>query len=232
MATSYLKKNKNMMSRIMSIMKKQADRDLKISCYTRLGDEAFGLRYDFYVAIPFKDNLKTFEDKGMVYIGVDLTKAKIDFVDTRQAAFNLIMNAAFPYYGNANSEILNLIGNYSNDDVRNNNDIIYNSEAFRRVEKVLSDICNNGEAVVTLGEKEWPRLSDRDIVPLLIINVDKSQYDYYKEVYSSPSSYREGREKGDMSTFNDRDMRQAANSANRVIRLTSSKIKHKYIDNP
>ena len=229
MAVSYLKKYKNKISREKSILKKNIVKDINMnSRYLYLtNDDYYGLGFDFYIKLKCSD-VKVIEERNFIYYGLDLNKAYLSPYDM-SSLFNRLMEYGFPRYSYYSSykkfeEYFSSKG-ITRSDVEADNSILKNDPIYAKFEDVLSDISSNAKVDVSLMDGEWPRLSDRKLLPLLIINTEKMEYDYYKDRWSSPNSYRQGREKGPWDRITDSDLRTAAGRY--LFNLCEIKVTHK-----
>lgn len=180
------------------------------------------------------------EDKnGDIYIGIDLNKTSmlrkndtytnykdtvahsvymtIKYSNDTQSYWNSLLDDISPYTQKS------FLGDAS---VRSEQ--IPKTNLYKKYEKALEEVYDSGKVIATLNDGEFPTLSNRSLLPLLIIRPKKGVVEYANTYY--PGAYNKSRKKFDLSKVMDRnDLRMGMSDVCIPISLITVSITGKHI---
>lgn len=204
MAISVLKKNKNLINKIIKELEKELKKSNDFISHrfdAELVPVLYGMHLQFYAKFDIK--IKAVESKGKVYIGFDLSKTSVGYAYDSDNLGDVIAGHCFPYYSLSyiNNEDLKEalkkeIKDFDKYDRISIVPLIEETVVYREIYEAAADIVASGRVEATLGAKSWPKLDDRKILPLIVLDFDKCEADYTS--HRHPSSYRANREKVDI----------------------------------
>lgn len=198
---SNLKRYKNEIARIKKGVEVGISRKPGLSkevfygkCHTRLSKEApfYGLQPDIEWQIPFKGNLLIEEDnQGLVYIGIDMSNYKYYVwdkdVNKQDAIFAIILDTY--YWSESWDKHIRPVCGIDLEDFRADKKQIVGTQLYKDVEKIYDTMDRSFKADFQLIEKQWPRLQNRKMYPIITVDFDKELITYQNDEYSE--TYRQ-----------------------------------------
>jgi hypothetical protein len=210
MAYKLLKAHKNTISRIIKGLEKESrDRSYAITRsfqqYVKTSYGVISIRFQYELPEKFK----AVEENGILYIGIDLSvKGTLTYnpEDYGNSILENIMDEVAPYFGDhPNQKMIDAIGLTPDESDRRaiSRDPsiqrkIMNSDVYIETKNAINNVLSDYTMDVHLHKGEFPKSSDRQLLPAIVFNSETGMADYCKE--RSASSYRSGRDK---VSFND-----------------------------
>lgn len=189
---TFIKKNQNTLSRIKSKLSTLDKEKSDVCRYIRL----CGRPLRISIPVEFDaGKIRVVEEKKKVYVGTDLKYVRIRPFDTLDTAVGILSPATYGY--GAIKEIKEKFEEEGVDfstDYQNVIGQIRNTRYAYEVSTIIDEVVDCG-ITVELREGEWPRLADREILPLMVIDKETLDADYCNEHYYTVESYRKSREK-------------------------------------
>lgn len=228
--SSFIKSNKTLLSRIKAKIIKGYRTDYRaysfsLSVLVDVDGDISKYYFDATVEFSLKD-MKWVEDKNKIYLCIDLSTSRFNrsCQDYEEGVAFWVRELAYPYMENyARPKVLKRCQDegYTKESFNRymtckNNSIV--KETLEKVNALLEKT-----PTLTLKDGEWPRLSNRSVLPILVIDKETLNVDFYKERYFYPKTYREGREVSPMDYFTSR------NSSDFVL-LCDAKIPFSLVD--
>ncbi len=192
-----IKKNKNMFSKInrnLTNVLKKSSYTITIRQDVRFGPSLYNLWYLYDIEFD-SCNIKTHEQGDIVYIGLDLKGAKVKPYPNFEDHIKCL---AFPRWGNGNEGLARALGVSTRDEFENNIGDIRKNDEFIRIYREIDNIYSS-DVKIELRDGEWPRLSDRSILPMIIVDFNKMEFDYKDVDYRIATSYRKSRKRYNIS---------------------------------
>lgn len=152
----------------------------------------YGLEPDVEWQIPIKGNLIMEEDnQGIVYIGIDMGNYR-HYVwsseRTKQEAIHAMILGTYYWEESWNKYIYPCCG-ITLDEFRNDKKIIDRTQVYSDVEKIYDTVDKSYKTDFSLKDKQWPRLKNRKMYPIVTVDFSKEWITYQNDEYSE--TYRQ-----------------------------------------
>lgn len=156
------------------IIEKRVVKDYKYFTSSSKFDVIFPV--DIYIG--FESKMKVVEEKDKVYIGLDLTKYKCIEKNYEDALYKKFIYAIrFPISYPTLYDYL-VSKNIDKDEALNNIYSIINLDLFKDALDYINNFCSNHKESIELKASEWPKLSDRRVLPILIIDKEDNTVNF------------------------------------------------------
>lgn len=194
MAVSFVNKNKNLISKAVKELKRTKKYLTNIVITLNLTG---GAHISFNVGVENKSDIRVVEDKSKVYLGIDLSHPRVTFPrgcsTWDEEIFNIFTRTIRYYTTNVLAKKFYADG-ITIDDIIADNKVLTEHPLYIEAMDKYRDTIDNGKAEITLRDGEWPRLTDRKLLPLIVIDKESGEGDYMDNRYGA-KSYRTDRKK-------------------------------------
>lgn len=159
--------------------------------YINLTDELYNLRMAFTFHISFKNVINEVGTDGNIYIGFSLDDIAIAVFSDDEIIDKISSTAS--YNNNTCGDMIRSKLNDEGVGPENyyNSDAIKSTKLFKDIRKKLDSVINSIDIDIHLRDKEFPKLKNRKMIPVYIIDVEKGWVDY--AAFDDTSSYRSKR---------------------------------------
>ena len=174
----------------------------------RMPEEAFGLCPSVLSSITYK--FRAAEDETNIYIGYDLNAPytlRFDPGSFGNNLHDLIKYKAFPRWGNGDDKLIKAIG-HSKEEVEQ--DITLLDPFVEIADKQMKIFLNSATVEYTLRDKQFPKLKDRKILPLVVIDTTTGNVNFCHDRYAN--TYRQSRSIIEIEEFKSNYVRTAVDS--------------------
>lgn len=173
-------------------------------------NQLYGATFSLFITYDCL-KLKAVEEKdGKIYVGVDLTqKPSVRLDDDRNGTDAYIWDIMYWFIkaSEPNSKLEADLG-YDKYQVLNNQNLFYQSEAYKKIRIMLDSAVEDYTVTSFLSEGDWPRLSDRSILPVAVLDFDKNQITYITQRMTT--SYRKNNDTIPIDIFASRTINEVS----------------------
>ena len=205
---SLIKKNKNLVSKIMKDMKKYSEKSFVYGHSAYLPDEAYNISPSITSNLTYR--FRAVEDDTCIYIGYDLTAPytiTYNSASYGNSLYDLVKHKAFPRWGSGNEYLIKAIG-HTREEIEN--DISLLDKIVAEVDKHIKKLLDSSTVEYTLRDKQFPKLKDRKILPLVIIDTTNGTVNFCHDRYAN--TYRQSRTVLEIDDFKLNKVGTAVNS--------------------
>lgn len=167
---------------------------------------SFNLPSSFYnVRISLLNNIqlkeiKVVEEKDQIYIGLDLSKQLYPYYDAEskwknldQIGYVLYTNyVSFYVFHNDDSLFYNECNGMDRKYLSSHANKIMDTDVYKRIRTEVDSIVNRVKVNMSLEKSQYPKLKDRNILPLFWFDLNTSRVIYNR--ISNTYSYRKGQD--------------------------------------
>lgn len=143
-------------------------------------NQLYGATFGFYTQYDCLKLRAVEEQDGKVYVGVDLNQKPRVWVDENGGGTDAyIWDVMYWFIKSSDpNSVLEADLGYRKSEILNNQQLFYQSNAYKRIRMMLDSAVEDYTITSTLIQGEWPRLSDRSLLPVVVIDFDKNQMTY------------------------------------------------------
>ena len=172
------------------------------------------------------------EEKGSLYFCIDLNQPKHIFYDT--TSYGNSIEEQFKteaYKSHPNEDLKNALDKCLGkettfQDFVDNISTVRSSDVYKNVYDALESICDDAKVSLKLKDGQFPNISNREVMPILILDLNSGKIDYCKKYRAM--SYREGREKVFINDITDRIVKDAFEST-KILQYCKIDVIHKSV---